>query len=244
MKRKNKKILLFGLIFSLFFPINLLAQTTTPIENNTLGTSDEIKKIRETVQEKVKQKLDKIINKINKKQAWLGSISKIEDMQITITSPNYQQRRVKVQPNTVFINLNRQKTTLAKLKKGQIILAMGSYAPNPDQTEVSLETSRIVISKNNVQDMRKKIVVGTISDISKSSNVFTLIPLSSDKSQYQVKYSSKTIQKTDLKIKNKIITILKTDPKNKNDFILVDYKMIKSNNQPTQTQTPTPTDNN
>ncbi|RLC34934.1 hypothetical protein DRH14_01955 [Candidatus Shapirobacteria bacterium] len=251
---KIKNIAILGLI-SLSFPIQLLAQQATisssPTDTQTLGTTKEIQKIRQTVQEKVKKKLNKIIDKVETRQAWLGSVTQIENQQITISfkDKNGQdiQKIIKCQDDTVFISLNRQKTSLSKIKKGQIILAMGFFTPNPQQQIDILKAKRIVVSKNSLQEIRKKIVVGTVRDISQTNSVFTITSLSDSQQQYQIKYSTKLIKLKQIKLRNKMIVILKADPKHKNDFILVDYKIIPtttttSSPSPSSSTSPTPTE--
>ncbi len=216
-----KKILL---VLSLFFLSTSIAfaQTTTPVATSSGSTSnpslDEIQKIRQVVQEKVKEKLKQISNPIapdtNSPKSLMGTISKINGKQITINS-NGNNKVINVADDTVFIDNKKNKTKLEKITVGQDILVLGYY----DASNVMGAKRIIVVDIKSLENLNQ-VVVGKIVDISKSSPVFVLIPNNNKNTQYQVKTDSKSVyidknNKT-LDIKNlssgqKIIVIIKPD---------------------------------
>ena len=236
-----KKISLVLIIFSSLFLISpVLAQTTTTASpsGTILGNLDEIKKIREAVQQKVTEKLNEITTPKDQKRGWYGTIDKIEDNKINIS---YQEnsRIVTFDPETTFINEKKQKTDFSKIKAGQNIIAMGQIS-----ADGSLEAVRVLVVTPGFINKRI-ITIGKIADISKSSPIFVVIPTNNKNIQYQVKTDNSTqvINKsaTKLEVKNlvagqRIVTILKQDPKNLKSYTAQKIIVLDA----TSENTPTP----
>ncbi|MBU1088952.1 hypothetical protein KKC08_05670 [Patescibacteria group bacterium] len=221
----NKKILVLPLILSIFLvtkPVSCVIFAQDVSGTNESTTSEEIEKIRKSVQEKVQEKLKDIVEVKTTQKAWIGTISKIEDNDITIKNDD-QEKTLTCTDDTVFIDLNRNQISIDKLKGDQIVLGMG-YSQN-DQPNV-LDTKRLIISQNSLDEMRSHIILGKITDVSQSSPVFTITSIKDKNSQFQIKYDSKKVKQEELKTDQKIIVILKSDPKNNNDYTLIDYKVF------------------
>ncbi|MBU1130396.1 hypothetical protein KKE45_03715, partial [Patescibacteria group bacterium] len=155
----NKKILiLFLILTSLIIPPIISAQEST---DSSTTTSEEIEKIRKSVQEKVQEKLKDIVEIKTTKKAWIGTVSKIENTSITLENDN-NKRVLICANNTVFIDLNRNKTSIDKLKEDQIVLAMGY---SQDDQPNTLDTKRLIISQNNIDELRSSIILGKIADV-------------------------------------------------------------------------------
>ena len=201
--------------------IALAVTTITPIATPTAAVtpsaSDEIKKIREVVQQKVREKLQQIVNPVSTKKGIVGKVIQTSATDITIDFQN-NTRSLKVDANTVYVDIKRNKSSLDKIKIGQDILAMGISDPNNG----TFLAKRIVFSDLSTLNLKKTAVIGKIVDISKSSPIFTLIPSLNKNSLYQIKSDSKTAvidknQKVilipDLKSGHKVIVIMTPDEK-------------------------------
>lgn len=205
------------IVISLFFLSTsiILAESPTPSSGPSV---DEIQKIREVVQEKVKEKLKQISNPVaidtNTPKSLMGTISQIGNNQITVNS-NGNSKNINTTTDTIFIDSKRNKTKLDKITVGQDILALGYY----DDANV-LTAKRIIIIDIKSLENNNQVVVGKIVDISKSSPIFVLIPNNNKNTQYQIKTDSKSLyvdkNNKPLDIKNlisgqKIIVIIKPD---------------------------------
>lgn len=240
--------MILPLLLSLFTVLNqpILATDTvdpTPTPTgNTLINNENIQKIRQVVQQEVKEKLAAITGTSTGKKAFIGIIDKIESNNITISHLD-QQYQLIVDQDTVFIDTKRNKTTLDKVTPGQAILAMGYF----NESQV-LETKRIIVVDAESLQNKKHTVVGKIVDISSSSPIFVLIPSSNKDMQYQIKTDKKTqivlknktkLKLTDLENGQKVIVIF--SPTTANSKTYYAHKIIRLS---TATQnTPTPEEN-
>ena len=220
--------------------------TATPSAKITpTKTPDDIQKIRELVQQKVQEKLKSITTSENTSttKGIIGKIIQSDTNQFTI---EYQSnsRKIKYNQDTVFIDNNRNKSKSDKFKIGQDILAMGTFDSNTN----TLEAKRVVgIDLTTITSQPRVIVIGKIVDISKSSPVFSLIPIKNKNLQYQIKTDTKTeiinsddkkLSSSDLKSGQKIITILIPDSKNAKTYYA--KKIINLDYQPSPTPTKKP----
>ncbi|MBU3935141.1 hypothetical protein KJ909_00525 [Patescibacteria group bacterium] len=221
-------------------PIVAISPSPTP-DNSQTETNENIQKIRQAVEEKVKEKLASITTSVSSgKKGFVGDIRQIDQNQITINFRN-QDFLLKVNQDTVFIDEKRNKTNLDKLSEGQSILAMGYL----EDGSPILNTKRLIILPSESFQPKQHIIIGNIADISLSSSVLVLIPLNNKDLQYQIKTDNKTkILTSDLKtgkianLENgqKIIAIFSpTDTNNKTYYA---HKII----QITASPTPTPED--
>jgi hypothetical protein len=177
------------IIFLLIIFINssfanpLQAQTVSPASDDN---NQDIQKIREVVQQKVKEKLAEITSTSTGKKGFIGTIQNIDGNNITIDR-NGQQFQLQVDIDTVFIDSKRNKTDLSKIAVDQAVLAMGFL----NESQV-LETKRLIVVLSEDLQETKHIIVGKIVDISQASSVFVLIPNQNKDDQYQIKTDSKT----------------------------------------------------
>ena len=236
-------LLLFSLLTNLNQPLHAVgivspAPTST---SNTPVTDENIQKIREVVQQKVKEKLASITSTSTGKKAYIGTIDEITSNDITISYLD-QQHQLIVDSDTVFIDTKRNKTTLDKITPGQAILAMGYL----NESQI-LETKRLIIVSPESLENKKHTVVGKIVDISSSSPIFVLIPSSDKDMQYQIKTDTKTKiilkDKTELKISDlangqKIIVIFSPTPENSKTYYA--HKIIQLSSATPTENTPTP----
>ncbi|MBP9818187.1 hypothetical protein KBC75_05600 [Candidatus Shapirobacteria bacterium] len=194
-------------------PTLVISETITPTSPTTL---DEIQKIREAVQQKVQQKLKEITSSSSPKKGFIGKVILVDNSQITIEYQN-DTRSIKIDADTLYIDIKRNKTKLSAVTVGQDILALGIV----DDSGIML-AKRIVFSDLKSLQTPRVVVVGKVIDVSKSASVFSLIPIKNKNSQYQIKTDPKTIftdskgQKiasNTLVAGQKIITILTPDTK-------------------------------
>ena len=207
----------FFLLFltSFFSPQPIFAKEATATPNKTLT-----EEVREMVTNKVKEiqqsGKDVLANISTTPKSFIGTITKIDTNQITISYEN-EPKTITFTTETVFIDVKKNKTKLENIKVGQDILVMGYF----DQFN-NLQAKRIVITDLKTIENKNEIVLGKIVDISQSSPVFVLIPIKNKETQYQIKTDSKseiidkdgnklTLDK--LKSGQKIIVIIQPDAK-------------------------------
>jgi len=196
---------LLKLLF-LFSPLLLLVTPVRAVED--------VKSNDPKVLELAKERLNDIANSktaTNEKKAFWGTITSINDNQITIEKNNNTYNLVTTDTTTV-INEKRNKAKLDTLKVNQAILAMGTY----NNTDNTLATARIVSVDQKTIVKNYQVIVGKIADISKEASVITIIPSKDKDIQYQVKTDNK-----DLKIGAKVIASLLPDPKNPKSFTAI-----------------------
>lgn len=222
-------------------PCLAVSPTITPIpttiESPVPTNVDEIKKIRDLVKEKLKQ----ITNPTSTKKGIIGKIIQTSITDVTIEYQN-TTRNILIDDTTTFIDQNRNKTKLDKVKIGQDVLILG--IENSDAN--TFEGKRIVFIDPKTLTAPKTVVVGKIVDLSKSSPIFTLIPSKNKNSLFQIKTDTKTsilttdqtkIKTSDLKSGQKIIAILTPDLKMSKTYyaiqiINLDYQLPTATPKP------------
>lgn len=220
-------------------------QSPTPTEKPDQDTKntgiEEVQKIREAVQKKVQEKLKEITTTTSAKKGIIGSVIEVNENEIILGHKNINQK-ISVSPDTVFIDSNRNKTQITKIKVGQDLLVMGTINENK-----VLEAKRIVFI--NIKDLEIKYttVIGTVVDISKSSPFFVLVPLNNKDVQYQIKTDNltETVDKNNKKFdfKNltsgqKVVVIIKPDNKASKTYY-VSKIIILGNNKASSSPSPT-----
>ena len=198
--------------------LSVTTNTPTP-EQSTDDQNNDIQKIRQVVQEKVKEKLAEITATSTGKKAFIGIIKNVEENSITITYAN-QEFQLEVDVDTVFIDSKRNKTSLDKIQPDQAVLAMGFL----NESQV-LETKRLIIVPVDSLEQKKHTVIGKIVDISQTSSVFALIPNQNKDSQYQIKTDTKT------KIIKKDKAVIKSDQLKNGQIIIVIFSPTKTNSK-------------
>lgn len=236
--------LFLSFIFSLFSPNQIFAKEATI----AASTSDKnlTEEVRQMVSKKVKEiqenDTDNSPISTNIPKAIVGTISKIEKNQITVTDKN-NSKIITTTEDTVFIDAKKNKIKIDNLKSGQVILSMGYY----DQYN-RFEAKRIIITTSDAVENKNEIVFGKIADISQTSNVLVLIPIKNKNVQYQIKTDSKTkiIDKdkntltiNKLKSGQKIIAVIQPDAKAVNTFNVFQIITLDSSSNSTS-PTPTP----
>lgn len=195
----------------------------TPIPSITgqANNLEDIQRIREIVQQKVKEKLQSISGNGPSKKAFLGKIIQLDATQITVEYRG-QTKVATLAADTTFIDTNRNKVKADKIKIGQDALVM---CTNNDSV---LSAKRVVLVDIKSIETVKTVTLGKIVDISKSSPVFSLIPIKNKNTQYQIKTDKNTVVITkddkkiafsDLKSGNKIVAIISPDPKSTKTYI-------------------------
>jgi len=215
--------LILSFILSLFIPNQILAKEASVSASNSDKNLTE--EVRQMVAKKVKeiQENDTSNSPVsaNTPKAIVGTISKIENSQITINNKN-NSKIITTTDDTVFIDAKKNKIKIDNLKSGQVILSMGYY----NQYD-GFDAKRIIITTSDAVENKNEIVFGKIADISQTSNVLVLIPIKNKNVQYQIKTDSKTkiIDQNDntlaiskLKSGQKIIAVIQPDTKTAKSF--------------------------
>lgn len=216
----------FYFLILFFSPSQALAISPSPTVTvlpspTTTDQLDDIQKIRDVVKQKVQEKLKEITASINTKKAFIGTVIQIDQNQLTLSFQN-DNKKILVAADTTYIDLKRNKSSLAKINVGQDILVMGYL----NETG-SLDAKRIVFIDLKTLTPYPQITVGKIVDISKSSPTLVLIPSQNKNDQYQIKTTDKTeiidpqskkFTFASLKTGQRIIAIIDSDPKNTKNF--------------------------
>lgn len=210
-------------ILSLFIPNQILAKEATVSASNSDKNLTE--EVRQMVAKKVKeiQENDTSNSPVsaNTPKAIVGTISKIENSQITINNKN-NSKIITTTDDTVFVDAKKNKIKIDNLKSGQVILSMGYY----NQYD-GFDAKRIIITTSDAVENKNEIVFGKIADISQTSNVLVLIPIKNKNVQYQIKTDSKTkiidqdsntLTISKLKSGQKIIAVIQPDAKTAKSF--------------------------
>lgn len=178
-------------------PINAIEATPSTANNKVEDVKDILKQIVKNTSGDEAEPVS------NKPKSIFGSITKVDDNQITLSFQN-QTKLIQLDDETTLIDSKRQKSKLTNFKVGQTILAMGYL--QPDQ---SLDCKRIVATEAKTVENVNQIVTGQIVDVSQSQNspIFVLIPSQNKNSQYQIKTDSKT---EIIDLKNNKLTSSKT----------------------------------
>ena len=179
------------------------AQTPTP--------ENDIQKLREVIQQKVQQKLQEISGQevINPKKAYLGTITKIEDKNLSFDSKGQKYEFI-ISDDATFVNLKQNKIKITDLKEGQDVLVLTLA-----KDEI-IYAKRILIVDPSKLENKKNISLGKIADISTTTSIFVLIPVNNNSRELQMKVDSKTeivtkdnknLKFTDIKKGQKIVCI-------------------------------------
>ncbi len=226
---------LFLLLF-LIFPFQINAQeaiTPTPTKAQT-------KEVLDIVTKKVKEILNQETATISTDpKSFIGTISQKNDSQLTISYQN-KDIVINITNDTVFINAKKAKIKFSDLKSGQSILVMG-YLKDQNQ----IEAKRIIVTDLKTVENNNQVVVGIISDISKSTSILSITPTKNKNTSYQITTDSKTkiidTNNSETKLNSltkgqKVIIIIKPDVKLQQTFytskIIIQSKI--------STLTPTP----
>ncbi len=222
----------------------IFAQTDMPSPTPTISPSanDEIQKLREVVSQKVAEKLRQITNPASTKKAFIGKVIQIDANSMTVDSQG-NSRTFSINTDTVYIDIKGNKIKLTNIKVGQDILVMGSN--NSDNT--GFAAKRIIIVDVATIFYKRTVVVGKIVDVSRTSAIFSLIPIKNKNDLFQIKTDDKSVifdshhQKlkvTDLKSGQKIIAVLKPDPKISKTYNAINLIDLDYSPSPTPTKKP------
>jgi len=201
------KFILLILVSSFSFLVSSAnAQTPT----NTAG--DEIQKLRETIQQKVKEKLQEISQDktiVNPKKAYLGTITEISATTLKINSKTKIYEFV-ISEDATFVNLKQNKIKISDLKVGQdvLVLSLSKDTLTFAKKIIVVDPAKLVNNKN--------VTLGKIADISTTTSILVLIPTNNKNRELQIKVDSKTeiitrdnkiLKFSDLKKGQKIVCI-------------------------------------
>lgn len=202
-------LILFGFFLFIYQPIKAIEPSPTP--------DDKAKDIVNIVKQIVNENITPTQAISDSPKSFFGNITKIEEESLTITYKN-QTQIIKVNTETTYVDLKRNKSKIENFKVGQEILAMGYI--NDDQ---SLDCKRIVATDLKSVENINQTITGQIVDISKETSIFTLTPNHNKNSPFQIKsdtktkivnLANKTISPSDAIMNGtKVITIIKPDPK-------------------------------
>ena len=175
------KNIIFTICFFFIFSFSAIAQTPTN------STGDEIQKIREVIQQKVKDKLQEIsqIQASNPKKAYLGVITEITETTLKIDSKT-KIFEFTFSEDASFINLKLNKIKKTDLKVGQDVLVL-SIAKD----DIVYSKKVIVVDPTKLQN-NKNVTLGKIADISTTTSVLVLIPINNKNRELQIKSDNST----------------------------------------------------
>lgn len=190
--------------FSFLAPASL-AQTPT-------ADTDDIQKLREVIQQKVKEKLSEISQSdtvINPKKAYLGTITEITDTTLKIDSKS-NKYEFTFSEDAVFVNLKQNKIKKTDLKVGQDVLVLSL------SKDTLIYAKKVIIVDPAKLQNNKNVALGKIADISSATSILLLIPINNKNRELQIKVDSKTeiltkdnkvVKFSDLKKGQKIVCI-------------------------------------
>lgn len=174
--------------------ISLIAATLSPtsIPLPTPTGSSEIQKIREVIQQKVKDKIEEITKSdvVDPKKSILGIIKEISPNSLTVSSNNEDQI-IGYDIDTVIIGAKLTKIKVTDLKVGQEILSLGI------QSADSYLAKRILVTSIKNVTNNFSILSGNIIDISESSPIILIVPVTDKNRQSQLKYDIKKLEIVD-----------------------------------------------
>lgn len=201
------KIFISLLLVSGFFFLKPFSYAQTPTSD-----ADDIQKLREVIQQKVKEKLSEISqgeNVSNPKKAYLGTITEISDNTLKIDSKT-KKYEFTLSQDAVFINLKQNKIKKTDLKVGQDVLVLTLAK------DTLVYAKKIIIVDPSKLQNNKNVSLGRIADISTTTSILVLIPINNKNRELQIKIDSKTeivtknnqtIKFADLKKGQKIVCI-------------------------------------
>lgn len=208
---------MFWLIIFSFFVRPVFAQTAAVTPTPTPNTSEEVQKFKEALTQKVAEKLRQITNPTSAKKAFLAKIIQIGTDSLSVDYQN-NPRTLAISSDTVYVDAKGNKIKLANIKVGQDILVLGTN----DAANSTFAAKRIILVDPTTILYKKTVVIGKIVDVSRTSPIFSLIPIRNKNDLFQIKTSVKTevldskyqkIKSTNLKSGQKIIAVLQPDIK-------------------------------
>lgn len=204
----TKKILFLLFLVSSFSSLVSSASAQTPTDT----TGDEIQKLREVIQQKVKEKLqeigqDEIV--INPKKAYLGTITEISDTTLKIDAKT-KIYEFTISEDATFVNIKQNKIKKTDLKVGQDVLVLTL------SKDTIVFAKRIIVVEPTKLQNNKNVTLGKIADISTTTSILVLIPTNNKNRELQIKIDpktkiitkdDKTVKFADLKKGQKIVCI-------------------------------------
>ena len=198
-------------IFFILFLFSNYSFQASAINAQTPTPENDIQKLREVIQQKVQQKLQEISGQevINPKKAYLGTITKIEDKNLSFDSKGQKYEFI-ISDDATFVNLKQNKIKITDLKEGQDVLVLTLA-----KDEI-IYAKRILIVDPSKLENKKNISLGKIADISTTTSIFVLIPVNNNSRDLQMKIDNKTeivtkdnkiLKFSDLKKGQKIVCI-------------------------------------
>lgn len=148
------------------------------------ATSPAVQQIREKVKEIVREKIEEV--KKGQIRAFVGEISQISNLNITITNPR-GEKQVRVSEETKIIGKGRKEIKLEDLEIGNFILAMGYLGDNS-----VLEARRIVVAEKPKLPARA-VAFGKVTDISTTGEKILTVKNEKKGITYTVVVTDKTI---------------------------------------------------
>lgn len=171
------------LILFLLIPLSP-ARAQTP----TATTGDEIQKLREVIQQKVKEKLQDLSQTetiINPKKAYLGTIIEINDTTLKIDAKT-KIYEFTISEDATFVNIKQNKIKKTELKVGQDVLVLSL-----SKDTLVFAKKIIVVDPVKLQN-NKNVSLGKIADISPTTSILVLIPTNNKNRELQIKIDTKT----------------------------------------------------
>ncbi|MGI5826353.1 MAG: hypothetical protein ACOX50_02980 [Patescibacteria group bacterium] len=172
-----KYFFIFGAT-SFFLVQKVYAQTPTATPSaetpqTATSSASEEEKVKE-IRDQLKEKVSEIKEKIDKK-AFVGSITEITDL--TLTLDNFRgKQRVKLNEKTQIINSSRKTIAAKDLAVEDKVIAMGTVSEND-----ILEASRVVVvAKPTGSIVKRTVVMGTISSIDMPKSTVSIEPLKNE----------------------------------------------------------------
>jgi len=172
----------------LIFLVSNFSFLVSPIYAQTpITTSDEIQKLREVIQQKVKEKLQEIaqIPIINPKKAYMGTITEIKDTILKIDTKT-KIYEFTISDDATFVNLKQNKIKQTDLKIGQDVLVLSLSKDN-----IIFAKKLIMVDPTKLVN-HKNVALGKIADISPTTSILVLIPGNNINRELQIKVDAKT----------------------------------------------------
>ncbi len=156
----NKKLFLiigFATLVLFFLPISLQAEEAdlSPTPTDEVDP-DSVKGVREEVEKRVREKIDEIITR-QEKRGWIGEITETSAIGFKI-QVGEETRTVTINDEATIINENRQSINFEDLETGDWVIAMG-YT----QVDGSLDARRIVVTTEK-DPLEKLSIYGIITE--------------------------------------------------------------------------------
>jgi len=180
-------------ILSLVLLKNPIAQEETPspalpeepkTEEIQLKDDSRIQEIKETIRQKVEEKLDQAISE-QKKVGWLGIIKMIDSSTITLESSEGNERQVLFSDETIVVTQKSQKLKIEDLTEGKKIVALGFQ-----ESESIADAKRIILVSED-SESNKLPLLGTISDKSQVEDLIVVTPLRNKDQALEITVSTK-----------------------------------------------------